>query len=90
MARFVLFLVMVLLAACTEQRSAACNDVCTREATCADQLEAETFRFDKNECIASCTRLERDPLGNQLVVRHVECVVAAGDQCESILACNSR
>jgi len=49
---------LLLVAACTEERSPECKDVCEREARCAES--SDSYRFDQNECVSACSALWRD------------------------------
>ena len=48
--------------------------------------DEEENKFDQTECIAACAYLEKDPVGRELVAKHVECANAAKD-CSALLAC---
>jgi hypothetical protein len=75
-----------LLAACTEPRSAACKEVCRREAECVDSTNSK-MPFDEKECIAACAALEGDVADNGAKVkRHIDCV-REQDACEAVLEC---
>ena len=81
-----LLLVSALGAGCTEPRSAACTEVCKREAECIDVLGKE-MPFDEKECIAACVALEKDPADNGAKARrHIDCVHAQ-TSCEAVLEC---
>lgn len=76
----------VLLAACTEPRSAACKEVCKREAECIDAT-ASKMPFDEKECVAACAALEHDVADNGAKVqRHIDCVHKQ-QSCEAVLEC---
>jgi len=49
---------------CTEPRSAACKEVCKREAECVDTT-GNKVPFDEKECIAACAALEHDDCVNK-------------------------
>jgi len=73
-------------AGCTEPRSAACTEVCKREAECVDVLGKE-MPFDEKECIAACVALENDATDNGAKVkRHIDCVHKQ-TSCEAVLEC---
>ncbi|MBA3394687.1 MAG: hypothetical protein H0T89_18720 [Deltaproteobacteria bacterium] len=75
-----------LLAACTEPRSAACRDVCKREALCVEET-GSTMPFDEKECVAACAALEQDATVNAAKVkRHVDCVHKQ-QSCAAVLEC---
>jgi hypothetical protein len=75
-----------LLAACTESRSAACKEVCRREAECVDSTGTK-MPFDEKECVAACSALESDVADNGAKVkRHIECV-RDKQRCEDVLEC---
>ena len=85
MARLVLLLA-ALLAGCTEPRSAACREVCKREAECVDQTSSK-MPLDEKECIAACAALENDVADNGAKVqRHIDCVHKQ-QSCEAVLEC---
>ena len=70
---------------CTEPRSAACKEVCKREAECVDTT-ASKMPFDEKECVAACAALENDPENSAKVVRHIDCVHKQ-QACGTILEC---
>lgn len=80
-------LIAALLAAgCTEPRSAACRDVCKREAECVEET-ASKMPFDEKECIAACAALEHDQSVNAAKVqRHIDCVNKQ-QSCKAVLEC---
>ncbi len=83
-------LVIALASACTEPRSAACKEVCKREAECIDSVGLDTDRskqpFDEKECIAGCSALEHDVEHSAAKVqRHIECVRQTA--CPALLEC---
>jgi len=86
------FLVILLLAAivgaasCSAQRSEQCTSICEREAECAEEHAADGFKFDKGECLAACTALERKADGETKVIEHRDCVRRASD-CRAVFAC---
>ena len=68
------FVLLALLVACTQPRSARCKEVCKREADCID-ASAKALPFDEKECIAACAVLEADVADNGAKVQnHVDCV----------------
>jgi len=76
----------LLVAGCTEPRSAACKEVCKREAECVDSTNSK-MPFDEKECIAACAALESDVADNGAKVkRHIDCVHAQ-QRCEDVLEC---
>ena len=77
---------MLGLAGCSAPRSERCKEVCERESECAEDSDDEEFKFDKSECVAACTALERDTEGQVKVEKHAECVKAANG-CKEIYAC---
>jgi hypothetical protein len=83
----VLGLLLALAAsACTEPRSAACKDVCKREAECIDST-ASKLPFDEKECIAACAALEQDVANSAAkVARHIKCVNEQ-TSCPAVLEC---
>jgi hypothetical protein len=88
----VLTLGVLALASCTEPRSAACKEVCKREAECIDSsgLDPATGGkppFDEKECIAACAALEHDVEHSAAKVqRHIDCVNKQ-PTCPAILEC---
>lgn len=83
--RWLLGLLLV-LASCTEPRSAACKAVCKREAECIDQMGSK-MPFDEKECVAACAALEADVAANGAKVkRHIACVQDK-QQCAAVLEC---
>jgi hypothetical protein len=84
------FLVAAALAcmaiACTEPRSAACRDVCKREAECVEETGSK-MPFDEKECVAACSALEADKSVNAAKVqRHIDCVHKQ-QTCPAVLEC---
>ncbi|HEY0195881.1 MAG TPA: hypothetical protein VGC42_32435 [Kofleriaceae bacterium] len=80
-----------LAAACTEPRSAACKEVCKREAECIDSVALDAvgnkLPFDEKECIAACSALEHDVEHSAAKVqRHIECVTKQ-TACPAVLEC---
>jgi hypothetical protein len=74
--------------ACTEPRSAACKEVCKREAECIDATAiASKVPFDEKECIAACAALEHDVEHSAAkVARHIDCVTRQ-QTCTAVLEC---
>jgi hypothetical protein len=71
---------------CTEPRSAACTEVCKREAECVEETGSKT-PFDEKECIAACAALEHDATINAAKVqRHMQCVHGQAS-CTAVLEC---
>ena len=82
----VLALIVAPLAGCTEPRSAACKEVCKREAECVDSTGSK-IPFDEKECIAACAALEHDVANNAAKVqRHIDCVTKQS-ACSAVLEC---
>lgn len=74
------------LYACTEPRSAACKEVCKREAECVEETGSK-MAFDEKECVAACSALEQDVTINAAKVqRHMECV-KRHTSCAAVLEC---
>lgn len=81
-----LLIAVILLAGCTEPRSAACRQVCRREAECVDETGSK-MPFDEKECVAACAALENDVADNGAKVkRHIDCVHAQ-TSCAAVLEC---
>jgi hypothetical protein len=81
-----LLLLAALLAACTEPRSAACTEVCKREAECIEET-GHKLPFDEKECVAACSALEQDTTVNAAkVARHIACVTQQ-TSCPAVLEC---
>jgi len=79
-------LLAALLAACTEPRSAACTEVCKREAECIEETSSK-MPFDEKECVAACSALEQDATINAAkVARHMDCVNKQ-QACAAVLEC---
>ncbi|HEY4057674.1 MAG TPA: hypothetical protein VGM39_13760 [Kofleriaceae bacterium] len=77
---------LLLLAGCTQPRSAACTEVCKREAECIDVM-ASKMPFDEKECVAACAALEADTADNGAKVqRHIACVHEK-QACDAVLEC---
>jgi hypothetical protein len=76
----------VLLAACTEPRSATCREVCKREAECVEETGSK-MPFDEKECMAACAALEHDAANNAAKVqRHIDCI-RKQTSCAAVLEC---
>jgi hypothetical protein len=87
----VIALAGVLASACTEPRSAACKDVCKREAECIDSTGVDSvgnkLPFDEKECIAACAALEHDVEHSAAKVQHhIDCVNRQ-QACPAVLDC---
>jgi len=81
-----LIALVVVSAACTEPRSAACKEVCKREAECIDQTGSKV-PFDEKECIAACAALEHDVDRSAAKVQHhIDCVTKQLT-CPAVLEC---
>ena len=80
--RFVLLLV---LAACTQPRSKLCKEICSRESECVTTTSSPV-PFDEKECIAACSVLESDQDNLAKVQKHAECV-RSHTQCKDVLDC---
>jgi len=77
---------VALATACTEPRSAACTEVCKREAECVEETGSK-MPFDEKECIAACAALEHDTTVNAAKVqRHIGCV-RDHRSCAAVLEC---
>ena len=75
----------LVLAACTQPRSARCKQVCAREYECAASA-GSNVPFDEKECVAACAALEADPDSAGKVQTHYECVMRQR-ACPSVLEC---
>ncbi len=76
----------LLLAACTEPRSASCKKVCKREAECIEETGSKV-PFEEKECVAACAALEQDSAhSGAKVTRHIECVTRE-KSCAAVLEC---
>jgi hypothetical protein len=81
-----LLLLTVLLAGCTEPRSATCRQVCKREAECIEETGSK-MQFEEKECVAACAALEQDASNNAAKVqRHADCV-RRQTTCVAVLEC---
>jgi len=78
-------LLVLLLAGCTEPRSAECKEVCKREAECVEETNAK-LAFDEKECVAACAALEHDADNAAKVKRHADCVHKQ-QSCAAVLEC---
>jgi hypothetical protein len=79
-------LAAAVLGGCTEPRSAACREVCKREAECIDTLGNKS-PFDEKECIAACAALEHDVENSAAKVQqHIACVNQQ-TSCPAVLEC---
>jgi hypothetical protein len=77
---------VIALCACTEPRSAACREVCKREAECIEETGSK-MPFDEKECVAACSALEQDTSVNAAKVqRHIDCVHKQ-QTCSAVLEC---
>jgi hypothetical protein len=72
--------------ACSGKRSERCEEVCQREADCAEELDDDEYVVSRGECVRECNDLERQPDGPELVTQHVRCVDAA-KSCRAVLQC---
>ena len=76
----------VLVAGCTEPRSASCRAVCKREAECIEET-GNKMPFETKECEAACAALEQDAAHNAAKVqRHIDCVNKQ-TSCAAVLEC---
>jgi len=83
--------------ACSASRDTRCADICKQEAQCVDEraderadeadIDEEELQFDRNECTAACTALQREERGKAIVEAHIKCVKEAGNSCQAVLAC---
>lgn len=78
-------LLALLLAACTQPRSARCRRVCSRESECVTQTSSQ-LPFDEKECEAACAALEADPDSAAKVQKHYDCVTKES-ACSAVLKC---
>ena len=78
-------LLLALVTACTQPRSARCKQVCTREYECVASTNNAT-PFDEKECVAACAVLEGDPDNLAKVQKHADCV-AKHAVCSDVLEC---
>ena len=80
-------LALVLAAGCSASKSPRCKAMCEREAQCVAEREQPEARFDEGECVVSCSALERDDEGRELVDRHEACLEEA-TSCADVFACD--
>jgi hypothetical protein len=73
-------------AGCTQPRSKACTDICSRESDCITAVKSE-IPFDEKECIAACEVLRADQQNLAKVEQHRECVMKNNQSCEAVLEC---
>ncbi len=79
-------LLLLALAACTEPRSAPCQEVCKREAECVEETNSK-IPFDEKECIAACAALIQDvATSGAKVQQHIACV-SRETTCSAVLEC---
>lgn len=78
-----LWLVLV-IASCVRGAGTRCENVCRREADCADKLELPDG--DYGACVEACNELERDSVTARAVEDHVRCVSAA-ESCAAVMEC---
>ncbi len=84
--RYLLAAQLAALVACTEPRSAACREVCKREAECNEETAGKT-PFEEKECVAACAALEQDSANSGAKVqRHFDCV-RHQTSCTAVLEC---
>ena len=79
-------LLFVLGAACGGEASDRCRNACDRADECAENVNDPNFKFDKGECTAACSFLEKDKDGEKLVASYVECLKTA-KTCEQVNTC---
>jgi hypothetical protein len=79
-------MIAALAAGCTEPRSAACKEVCKREAECIDATGSKA-PFDEKECIAACAVLEHDVENSAAKVQHHIACVNTQTSCAAVLDC---
>ena len=84
--RALLMLSVVLATGCTQPRSKACTDICSRESDCITAVKSE-IPFDEKECIAACEVLRADQQNLAKVEQHRECVMKNNQTCEAVLDC---
>ncbi len=70
-------------AGCSSQPRSRCHDLCRRETLCARELQQD---HDLAECEFACKALDRDPVLQASVDRHLACVDRAA-ACADVLAC---
>jgi hypothetical protein len=80
------FVLVALLAGCTQPRSKTCTDICARENDCIQSTNS-TIPFDEKECIVACEVLRNDQKENLAKVeQHKECVLGKSS-CTDVLEC---
>ncbi len=79
------FVVVALVAGCTQPRSKTCVDICARESDCITATKAE-IPFDEKECVAACEVLRADRENQAKVEAHKECVMSNAS-CQAVLDC---
>ena len=87
--RSILLAAIVSLLACTGTgTSERCREACKRDSECHNEREEEdrSYRFDRDECEATCAILERDEEGRERVKAHAKCVKSA-PSCAEVLTC---
>lgn len=84
--RALLLFAVAQLWACTEPRSAPCQEVCKREAECVEETNSK-IPFDEKECIAACAALIQDvATSGAKVQQHIACV-SQQTTCSAVLEC---
>ena len=79
--------VAIMAVGCAAPRSERCKRVCETEERCIEGQNRRDISFDRSECEAACSALERDEMGEVQVARHVKCVAAANNNCSQIILC---
>ena len=77
--------VLAVLAGCTQPRSQACTDICSRESECVTSTKSG-IPFDEKECVAACEVLRNDEQNLAKVEQHRECVMKNAS-CPAVLEC---
>ena len=78
---------LVIACSCTSATSSTrCQNMCAREDECGKEVDVD---FDRAECVAQCSALERDRHGRALVETHQGCLGQAAT-CAEVLACTDR
>lgn len=75
--------------ACGSSGSKRCEQICRREADCAERVyddDDDERKVDRAECVDLCTELDRSSEGAAIVTAHEKCVMNAPD-CPAVLAC---
>ncbi len=80
-------LVIGFATACAAPRSARCKRVCETEERCIEIENRRDISFDRGECEAACSALERDDQGAKQVKRHIKCIAAAQNECSQVVLC---